>query len=79
MNYASLTNLRAFTKLSENLVDGGRASPASVASRRSVALLIMAATVPTDFAAVVNRLSMLPYSPDPAKYLLSQKVHRNAY
>jgi hypothetical protein len=81
MNYASFTNLNlpASTKFPENLVDGGRAAPASVGSGRLVALLVMAATVSAYFAAVVNHRLILLCSPDPAKYLLSQKVHCNAY
>jgi hypothetical protein len=79
MNYASFTDLPASTKFPEDLVDGGRAPPASVGSGRLVALLVLAASVSAYFAAVVNRGVILLYSPDPAKYLLSQKVHCNAY
>jgi hypothetical protein len=73
MNHTSFTNWPASTRFPETFVDGGRALPASVGSGRLVALLVMAAAVSASFAAVVNHRSILLYSPDPAKYVLSQK------
>jgi len=61
------------------LVDGGGAAPASVASGRLVAFLVIAAAVSAYFAAVINHRLMLLYSPGTAKYLLSQKVRYGAY
>ena len=78
MNYASFTNLPASTKFPAHSVDGGRAVSACVGMGRLIALF-MAATefvaiaVSAYFAAVVYHRLILLYSPDPAKYLLSQK------
>jgi hypothetical protein len=78
MNYASFTNLSAPTKFPVHSVDGSRTASASVGMRRLIVLLVIAATefvaiaVSADFAAVVYHRSMLLYSPEPAKSLLSQ-------
>ena len=83
MNYASFTNLPTSTNPAHS-VDDGKTVSVSVGRCRLLALLV---TPATEFVCIAvfglihsrPRRLILLYSPEPAKYLLSQKMYCNAH